>query len=53
VRASSKLRTVGSPLGACEKFMTLTTTGRTSPVSFCWSRSADIQAPLRLLGRAK
>jgi hypothetical protein len=53
VRASSNESSVGWPFAALEKFITLTTTGVTSPVSFCWSLSADIQAPLRLLGRAK
>ena len=36
-----------------EKFITLKTSGRTSPSSFSWSRRLDIQAPLRLDGRAK
>ena len=46
-------RSAGSPAGGLAKFITLTTIGRTSPLSFCWSRSALIQAPLRFDGRAK
>jgi hypothetical protein len=53
VRASSKLKSVGSPSGALEKLHTLTISGRISPESFSWSRSEVIQAPLRLEGRAK
>jgi hypothetical protein len=36
-----------------EKFMTLKTSGRTSPSSLYCSRSVDIQAPPRFDGRAK
>jgi len=36
------------PVAGFEKFITLMTIGRTSPVRRCWSRSPFIQAPLRL-----
>ena len=36
-----------------QKFITLTISGRMSPVSFSWSRSGVIQAPLCLELRAK
>ena len=42
-----------APAPPLEKFITLTTSGRTSPASFSWSRSVVIQAPLRFEERAK
>ncbi len=44
--ASSRLSRHGSPAPPRAKLITLTTIGRTRPSSFCWSRSALIQAPL-------
>ena len=46
--ASSRLSRHGSPAPPRAKLITLTTIGRTRPSSFCWSRSALIQAPLCL-----